>query len=100
MSPKRGELVASYKCGLRDEQHHPRSNSPLADVLGVDYLSEERKYAYDADGKLKERFLSTYIESAGHPLAKLFGPSTVGLSGSFLNVKRTTAEEVMRYRLP
>jgi hypothetical protein len=97
---KGGTLVASYNCGLRDKQHHPRSNFPLADVLGVDYVSEERKYAYDADGKPKERFLSTYIESAGHPLAMLFGPSTVGLPGSFLNVKRTTAEEVMRYRLP
>ncbi len=95
-----GTLLGSFKCGLLDDQHHPRANFPLADVLGVDYVSEERKYAYDADGKPKERFVATYIESAGHPLAKLFGPSTVGLPGSFINVRRTTAEEVMRYRLP
>jgi hypothetical protein len=95
-----GTLVASYKCGLLDEQHQARSNFPLADVFGVDYVSEERQYAYDAEGKLKEGFTSTYLGSSGHPLAKRLAVSTVGLPGSFLYVKRTRAEEVMRYRLP
>ena len=47
-----------------------------------------------------ETFISTYLESAGHPLAKMLSVSTVGLPGSFLEIQRTQAEEVMRYRLP
>jgi len=97
---KGGTLMASGKCGLRDEKHQERSNFALADVFGVDYVGEERKYAYDSDGKLREKFISTYIESAGHPLAAFFGKGTVGLPGSFLEVKTRTAQEVMRYRLP
>jgi hypothetical protein len=95
-----GTLLATYKCGLLDAKHRPRNNFPLADVFGVDFVSEERKYAYDEDGKPKSGVISTYLESSGHPLAKMLAVSTVGLPGSFLNVKRTRAEEVMRYRLP
>jgi len=96
-----GTLIASYKCGLLDEKRRPRSNFPLADVFGVDYVSEERKYAYDAEGKIRSKyFTSTYFESAGHPLAEMLGVDTVGLPGAFLRLKKTTAEEVMRYRLP
>ena len=97
---KGGKLVASYKCGLTDEKRRTRSDFPLADVFGVRYVSEEKKYAYDAEGKLKKGFIATYLESSGHPLAKLLAVSAVGLPGSFLNVNRTTATEVMRYRLP
>ncbi len=97
---KGGTLVASYKCGLLDEHFQPRSNFPLADVLGVDLVSEERKYAYDQDGKFKEGMVAVYLESAGHPLAKPISDGTVGLPGSFLKLRRTTAEEVMRFRLP
>ncbi|MGH9345081.1 MAG: beta-galactosidase trimerization domain-containing protein, partial [Terriglobia bacterium] len=96
-----GTLIASYRCGLLDEKRQPRSNFPLADVFGVDYVSEERKYAYTADGKLRPgNFTSTYLESAGHLLAKILSVSTVGLPGVFLRLKKTTAEEVMSYRLP
>lgn len=96
-----GTLVASYKCGLLDEKRQARSNFALADVFGVDYESEERRYAYDADGKPRSgNFTSTYLESAGSPLVEMLAVSTVGLSGSFLRLKRTTGEEVMRYRLP
>jgi hypothetical protein len=98
---KGGTLVASYKCGLRDENRKARANFALADVLGVDYDSEERKYAYDAEGKLRPGdFTTTYIESSGHPLAKALAVSTVGLPGSFVRLKKTTAQETMRYRLP
>jgi hypothetical protein len=97
---KGGTLVASFKCGLLDGKRQARSNFPLAEVFGVDYVSEERKYAYDSEGKLKQGLRATYIESAGHPLAEPLAVSTVGLPGSFLNVKRTTAAEVMRYHLP
>jgi hypothetical protein len=98
---KGGTLLATYNCGLRDERHRLRSNFALADVLGVDYVSEERKYAYDANGKLRPgEFISTYLESVGHPLARSLEISTVGLPGSFLKLKTTTAVEVMRYRLP
>lgn len=96
-----GTLVSSFKCGLWDENRKMRSNFPLADVFGVDYDSEERKYAYTDEGVLRlGNFTSTYLESVGSPLAKLLAVSTVGLPGSFLKLKRTTAEEVMRYRLP
>ena len=96
-----GTLVASFKCGLRDENRKTRSDFALADVLGVKYESEERKYAYTREGVLRPGdFTTTYIESSGHKLASLLAVSTVGLSGSFVRVKTTTAEEVMRYRLP
>ncbi len=95
-----GTLVASHRCGLLDENHKPRTNFPLADVFGVDYVLEERKYAFDEDGKPRPVTISTYLESAGHPLAQKFGAVTLGLPGTFVNVKRTTATEVMRFRLP
>jgi hypothetical protein len=96
-----GTLVASHKCGLLDEQRNRRPNFPLADVFGVDYVSEERKYAYGEDGKPRPVTISTYLEpSSGHALAQMFGQTTLGLPGTFLQVQRTTAVEVMRYRLP
>ena len=96
-----GTLVASHLCGLWDEKRQMRSNFALADVIGVDYEAEERKYAYTADGTMRPvNFTSIYLESSGNPLAKLLSVSTVGLPGSFVKLKRTTAEEVMRYRLP
>ncbi len=96
-----GTLLASYKCGLLDENCQPRSNFALADVLGVDYISEERKYSQDEKGNPRAAdFTSTYLESAGHPLARMLSVSTVGMGGSFLRLRRTHAEEVMRYRLP
>ncbi len=95
-----GTLVATHKCGLLDEKRRPRSNFPLADVFGVEYVSEERKYAYDEEGKPRQVTISTYLESVGHPLAQMFGKTTLGLPGTFVNVKRTTAAEVMRFRLP
>jgi len=95
-----GTLIGSYRCGLLDGGFRPRSNFALADVFGVDFVSEERKYATEAEGKIKEGFTATYLESSGHPLAKPLAESTVGLSGPFLRLKPTTAEEVMHYRLP
>ncbi|HZP00249.1 MAG TPA: alpha-amylase family protein [Terriglobia bacterium] len=95
-----GILVASHRCGLLDENHKARTNFPLADVLGIDFASEERKYAIDEGGKPRPVTISTYLESVGNPLAQIFGPATLGLPGTFVNVRRTTATEVMRYRLP
>lgn len=96
-----GTLLASYKCGLLDEKRHARSNFPLADVLGVDFESEERRYVRDETGERHAGdSTSTYLESSGHKLAAMLAVSTVGMPGAFLNVKRTTSEEVMRYRLP
>jgi hypothetical protein len=96
-----GTLVASYKCGLRDVARKARQSFALADVLGVDFDSEERRYAYDEAGKPRPGdFTATYLESAKHPLAKTLEASTVGLPGSFLRVKTTTAQEVLRHRLP
>jgi hypothetical protein len=97
-----GTLVASYKCGLMDETRQARSNFPLADVFGVDYESEECKYSHEGGEKPPRpgAYTSTYLESSGSPLASLLAVSTVGMAGSFLRLKRTTAQEVMRYRLP
>jgi hypothetical protein len=96
-----GTLIANYRCGLLDENRRARSNFALADVFGVDYESEERRFAYDAKGKLRSGdFTSTYLESSGHPLAATLVVSTVGMPGSFLRLKRRSAEEVMHYRLP
>jgi hypothetical protein len=94
-----GTLIASGKSGLRDEKLKVRSNFALADVFGVDYTGEERKYAYFPDGKPRTT-ISTYIESSGHPLAEIFGQETVGLPESFVTINRRGAEEVMRYLLP
>lgn len=96
-----GTLIASYKCGLLDDNGQTRANFPLADVFGVDYVSEERKFAYNSEGRLRTgNFTSTYLKPTGHRLAQLLGTSTVGLPGAFLRSSRTTAEEVMTYRLP
>jgi hypothetical protein len=95
-----GKLLATGRCGLVDETHQERSNFALADVLGVNFVSEEKKYAYDQNGKFKEGVTSIFLESTGHPLARLLATSTVGVPGSFINVQRTSATEIMRYRLP
>jgi hypothetical protein len=96
-----GTLVASGRCGLLDEHRAKRQNFALADVLGANFVSEERKYAYDPEGTLKEGVVQTYLESSGHPLARMLAESTVGLSGAFLRLeKRPGAEEIMHYRLP
>jgi len=96
-----GTLIASGRCGLIDENHGQRQNFPLADVFGADFVSEERKYAYDPQGKLKKGVVQTYLESTGHGLAKSLEVSTVGLPGTFLNLTlKPGAQAVMRYRLP
>jgi Hypothetical glycosyl hydrolase 6/Beta-galactosidase trimerisation domain len=96
-----GTLISSYRCGLLDEHYKPRDNFALADVFGVDYDSEVTKYAYDATGKQREgNPISTYLEPTGHSLAEALSKSTVGLPGPFTTMKATTAQEVMRYRLP
>ena len=51
--------------------------------------SEEKKYAYDAEGNFKEDVVQTYLDSTGHPLTKSLATSSVGLSGTFLRVKKT-----------
>jgi len=95
-----GALIASFKCGLLDEKNAPRPDFALADVFGVQLVSEEKKYAYDGEGKPKKNFIGTYLEGSNSTFAKPLPPGTVGLPGSFLNMKLTSAEEVMHYRLP
>ena len=65
-----GTLMASYRCGLLDENRQARPDFPLADVFGVHFAGEEKKYAYDDAGKLKSNFISTYLEPSGHDLAR------------------------------
>src|SRR5579885_2856333 len=96
-----GTLVASGACGLTGPPGRRRENFPLADVLGVDFAGEERRYAYDAEGRLKKGVVQTYLESSGHPLTRSLAESTVGLSGAFLKLRmRAGAQELLRYRLP
>ena len=96
-----GTLIASHRCGLLDEQHKQRENFALADVFGADYAGEETAYALDPAGKPREGgTVSTYLESTGHPLAEPIAKSTVGLPGTFVKIKETTAQTMMRYRLP
>ncbi len=96
-----GTLVASGACGLTGPPGRRRENLPLADVLGVDFAGEERRYAYDAEGRLKKGVVQTYLESSGHPLTRSLAESTVGLSGAFLKLRmRAGAQELLRYRLP
>ncbi len=95
-----GTLIASHRCGLQDEHRQVREDFPLADVFGVHFAGEEKKYAYDPDGKLKGDLISTYLEPAKHDLARPLAGGTVGLADSFIYLKPAGAEEVMRYRLP
>ena len=96
-----GTLIASYRCGLLDEQRRERQNFALADVFGADYAGEETAYALDPAGKPREGgTISTYLESTGHPLAEPIAKGTVGLPGTFVKMKETTAQVLMRYRLP
>lgn len=96
-----GTLIASFRCGLLDENRKQRENFALADVFGVDYAGEETSFAYDTSGKQRDgNDVTTYLESAGHPLAELIAQGTVGLPGPFVEMKETTAQQVMRYRLP
>lgn len=96
-----GTLIASGRCGLTGEGHVARSNFPLADVFGADFVAEERKYAYDSEGQFKKGVIQTYLESSNDPLTRSLATSTVGLSGSFLRLNlHGGAREVMRYRLP
>jgi hypothetical protein len=96
-----GSLIATGRCGLIGPGHKARSNFPLNDVLGADFQSEERKYAYDPDGNFKKGVIQTYLEASAHPLTKSLATSTLGLSGPFLRISaRAGATELMRYRLP
>ena len=74
-----GTLVATYRCGLLDENYRSRGNFAISEVLGVDYGSEVSQYA------------ENYLEQGG---------DTFGFPGSYLNVRRTTAKEMLRHRLP
>jgi len=63
-----GTLISSYRSGLMDEHHQQRDNFALADVFGVDYVSEVTTYAYDDKGNQKEgNSISTFLESSAIP---------------------------------
>ncbi len=99
---KGGKLLASWKPGLVDELGKERANFLLADVLGVNYVEEVKKYA-GKDGP------GIYLQSTGHPLSAFLGSGEVGIlaaSGSrdpafcpFVHVQGP-AENLLDYRLP
>ena len=103
---KGGKLLASFKPGLVDETGKGRSNFLLADVLGVDYEEEVRKYA-GKDGP------GIYFQSTGHPLSAFLGSGVVGIlmAGSLVMLPGTAptcpfvrvhgpAQNILDYRLP
>jgi hypothetical protein len=98
-----GVLVASGRCGLKDEKGRERDDFLLADVLGVHYHGEVTKYAGNI--KLKDRKESLYrggsvfLSPLPNPLAKAIGEGPVGLGGPFLTIEGP-AEEVMMIRTP
>ncbi len=64
---KGGTLIATHRCGLLDEHHQARANFALADVFGVDYLSEDTDYAYDQAGKQREGNAITTLSGVDRP---------------------------------
>lgn len=97
-----GKLLATWKPGLVNEKGERRGNFLLADVLGVNYLEEETKYA-GKDGP------GIYFQTNGHPLSSFIGAGEVGIQGkssgpspafcSFIRVEGP-AESILDYRLP
>ncbi len=97
-----GKLLATWKCGLTDEQGTARTNFLLADVLGANYGEEISRYA-GKDGP------GIYFQTNGHPLSAFIGPDEVAIlekSGRreptycpFLKVEGP-AESILDYRLP
>jgi hypothetical protein len=97
-----GKLLATWKPGLVDESGHKRADFNLADVLGVNYLEEDSKYA-GKDGP------GIYLQTNGHPLSSFIGSGEVGILGkssgppgtfcSFIRVQGA-ADSILDYRLP
>jgi hypothetical protein len=97
-----GVLLATWKPGLVDERSETRSNFLLSDVLGVDFVEEETKYA-GKDGP------GIYFQSSGHSLSAIFGTSEVAIQGKsagpsgnycpFIRVQGT-AQSIFDYKLP
>jgi hypothetical protein len=96
-----GKILATWKPGLVDEKGSKRADFLLGDVLGVNYLAEETKYA-EKDGP------GIYLQTNGHPLSSFIGAGEVGIQGkggspqtfcSFVRVNGP-AESILDYRLP
>jgi hypothetical protein len=97
-----GKLLATWKPGLVDEKGEKRSNFLLADVLGVEYLVEETKYA-GKDGP------GIYFQANDHPLSSFIGSGEVAILGKspgpsstfcpFIRIQGP-AESILDYRLP
>lgn len=97
-----GTLIASWKPGLVDEKGETRRDFLLADVLGVSYVEEEKKYA-GQDGP------GMYFQTPGHPLSSFLGPGEVGIFRRgrgrapdiypFIRV-HGSAESILDYHLP
>jgi hypothetical protein len=97
-----GKILATWKPGLVDEKGNKRSDFLLGDVLGVNYLGEESKYA-GKDGP------GIYLQTNGHPLSSFLGAGEVGIhregggpSQTFCSFVRVNgpAESILDYRLP
>jgi hypothetical protein len=94
-----GLLIASGRCGLKDEKGWQRDDFLLADVFGVHYRGEVTKYAGNVSGQGLYRGGSVFLNPRSHPLAKAVGEGPVGLAGSYLEVEGP-AEEIMALRVP
>jgi hypothetical protein len=94
-----GTLIASWKCGMKDEKGGNRDDFLLADVMGVSFGSEVDKYVGNVRNKSLYRGGSIFLEPLSHPLAQSVGKEPVGLAGAYLTVTGP-AEEVFRLRPP
>jgi hypothetical protein len=96
-----GVLIASGRCGLKDEKGAQRDDFLLADVLGVHYRGEVKKYAGNikVTGKDLYRGGSIFLNPHPHLLTKAIGEGPVGLGGSYITIEGA-AEELMAIRTP
>jgi len=94
-----GTLIASWKCGMKDEKGRKRDDFLLADVLGVNFRDEQTKYADNVNKKRLWGGASIFLEPRDHPLAQSVGKELVGIAGDYIRVTGP-AEEVFRLRPP
>jgi hypothetical protein len=96
-----GCLIASGRCGLKDEKGKERGDFLLAEVLGVHYRGEVKKYAGNikVTGKELYRGGSIFLNPRSHSLTKTIGEGPVGLGGPYITIEGP-AEELMAIRTP
>ena len=81
-----GTIIASWKCGMKDEKGQKRDDFLLADVLGVSFQEEQTKYVANVNKKRLWGGASIFLEPSDHPLARSVGKELVGIAGGYIRV--------------